>query len=210
MKLIKFCIEGFRGYKEKVCINISDLTSIIGKNDAGKSTILEAMDCFFNEVKMDAGDYNVELLIKEIRLTATFNNLPNDVIIDDTNIIKLSEEYLLDDEDCLTIEKLYKGANPANKETFIIAKHPSNNDCNDLLNLKITQLKERARSLGINLTDIDQTKKAEIRKKIWNNQELNFELQKILIKDEDTKKIADKIELFLPLYSLFKSDRPSV
>lgn len=209
MTLRQFCIEGFRGYQTKVCLDVSNLTAIIGKNDAGKSTILEAMDCFFNETKMDMGDYNIDMPIKEIRLSASFDNLPHEIVIDETNAISLADEYLLDSDGLFTIEKVYKGATPTNKETYVIANHPSNENLNDLLSLKISQLKDRARNLNINLNDIDQTKKSDIRKKIWESQELNLVTQKILIKDEDTKKIAEKIEFFLPLFSLFKSDRPS-
>ena len=92
---------------------------------------------------------------------------------------------------------------PSNKETFIIANHPSGDGIKDLLSLKIIPLKSRATELGIDLTSIDQTKKSEIRKKIWQKSDLNLELQKILIKDEDTKKIAEKIETYIPSFSLF-------
>ena len=210
MKLIRFCIKGFRGYREKTCVNLDDLTAIIGKNDAGKSTLLEAMDVFFNKVKMDAGDYNIDLGdIKEIRLTAIFDNLPNEVIIDETNPINLAEEYLLNTDGYLEIEKVYKGTSPSHKETYIIAYHPSNENVDDLLRLKITPLKTRARDLGVDLNGVNQTVKSEIRKRIWESTELEFEMQRILIKDEDTKKIGEKLEVIYPAYSLFKSDRPS-
>ena len=42
VKLISFGISGFRGFSENSMetINIGDLTALIGKNDAGKSTML--------------------------------------------------------------------------------------------------------------------------------------------------------------------------
>lgn len=209
MKLKKFCIEGFRGYKDKVCLEFDDLVTLIGKNDAGKSTVLEAMDTFFNGTKLDAGDYNIELQVKEIKLTAIFESLPSQLIIDETNHINLEDEYLLNSDGYLEIQKLYKGATPSNKESFIIANHPSNENLNDLLTLKITPLKARANSLGIDLTPIDQTKKSEIRQQIWQESDIELNLQKILIKDEDTKKISDKLEIYTPSFALFKSDRPS-
>jgi predicted ATP-dependent endonuclease of OLD family len=48
MRLIELRLKNFRCYKEEIKIKIDDLTCIIGKNDIGKSTILEALDCFFN------------------------------------------------------------------------------------------------------------------------------------------------------------------
>ena len=178
MKLIRFCIKGFRGYLGKTCIDLNDLTTVIGKNDSGKSTVLEAMDTFFNNTKMDAGDYNINLGdTKEIRLTAVFDNLPNEVVIDETNPINLAEEYLLNSDGYLEIEKVYRGASPSHKETYIIANHPSNKYYNNLLQLKITPLKNRAIDLNVDLDGVNLTIKSEIRKRIWENTELEFETQ---------------------------------
>ena len=59
MKLEKVIIENFRSYKNRIEINIDDLNVFVGRNDIGKSTILEALDIFFNEgkgiVKIDKG-----------------------------------------------------------------------------------------------------------------------------------------------------------
>ena len=48
MKLVKLKLRNFRGYKNEAIINIDSITALIGKNDAGKSTILEALEIFFN------------------------------------------------------------------------------------------------------------------------------------------------------------------
>jgi len=49
MRIAKIKIKNFRNYKDETSINLSDLTVFIGKNDVGKSTVLEALDIFFNE-----------------------------------------------------------------------------------------------------------------------------------------------------------------
>ena len=48
MKLKRLILENFRGYYGRTEIDFDDLTAFIGKNDVGKSTILEALDIFFN------------------------------------------------------------------------------------------------------------------------------------------------------------------
>ena len=48
MKIKKIILENFRRYKERTEIPLSDLTAFIGKNEAGKSSILEALDIFFD------------------------------------------------------------------------------------------------------------------------------------------------------------------
>lgn len=51
MRIKSLAISNFRSYYEEVKINFLDLTAIVGKNDIGKSTILEALDVFFNNGK---------------------------------------------------------------------------------------------------------------------------------------------------------------
>lgn len=55
MKLKTITIENFRCYKSPVTIAFDDLTTIVGRNDVGKSTVLEALEIFFNNdvVKID-------------------------------------------------------------------------------------------------------------------------------------------------------------
>ena len=52
VKLREIILKNFRGYYVETRITIDDLTALIGKNDVGKSTILEALDIFFNQSKL--------------------------------------------------------------------------------------------------------------------------------------------------------------
>lgn len=58
MRLTNFRIKNFRGYLDG-SIGISDLTTIVGANDAGKSTIFEALDIFLviQRLKIQIGMY---------------------------------------------------------------------------------------------------------------------------------------------------------
>lgn len=64
MKIKKIKLTNFRGYKDTTEIEFNDLTVFVGRNDIGKSTVLEALDLFFNEgkgiIKYDKADVNVE------------------------------------------------------------------------------------------------------------------------------------------------------
>ena len=64
MKIVSLKLFNFRGFKNETIINFDDLTALVGKNDIGKSTILEALDIFFNDgkgvVKIDKNDVNIE------------------------------------------------------------------------------------------------------------------------------------------------------
>ena len=48
MKIKKVILKNFRAYKDEVVIDFENLTTFVGKNDIGKSTVLEALDIFFN------------------------------------------------------------------------------------------------------------------------------------------------------------------
>lgn len=59
MKLAQVRIQNFRCYREEFEVRIDELTCIIAKNDAGKSTVLEALDAFFNLDKLDSEDRSI-------------------------------------------------------------------------------------------------------------------------------------------------------
>ncbi|HHZ94130.1 MAG TPA: DUF2813 domain-containing protein [Methylococcaceae bacterium] len=62
MRIKAIRLANFRSYKDEVTIDLNDLNVFVGKNDIGKSTILEALDIFFNEnkgvIKIDKDDVN--------------------------------------------------------------------------------------------------------------------------------------------------------
>ena len=63
MKIKTLRIKNFRSYHRETTVNFEDLTAFVGKNDMGKSSILEALDIFFNDskgiIKLDKDDVNV-------------------------------------------------------------------------------------------------------------------------------------------------------
>ena len=103
MRLKSFSLKNFRGYRNEVRINMSDLTVFVGRNDIGKSTILEALDIFFNDKSavspIELADVNKDAIISgdtETVFTAVFDNLPDTIIIDDSVSTTLQDEMLLD------------------------------------------------------------------------------------------------------------------
>jgi len=49
MRIKRLILKNFRIFKETTIIDFDNLTAFIGKNDIGKSTILDALDIFFKE-----------------------------------------------------------------------------------------------------------------------------------------------------------------
>ena len=64
MKLIGVQLKNFRGFRDSGRIPIGDMTAFVGENDVGKSTVLEALDVFFNgkdaETPLTGDDFNVD------------------------------------------------------------------------------------------------------------------------------------------------------
>jgi predicted ATP-dependent endonuclease of OLD family len=205
-------LTNFRGYKEELTIDINDLNVFVGKNDIGKSTILEALDIFFNEskgiIKIDKDDINKKSKEEgnnQIEISVTFENLPTTLIIDSTNTTTLKEEYLVNSDNNLEIIKKYPNA--GSEKVFIKANHPTAITCSDLLLKKIADLKKILTNNDINCED--KTKSAIIRKTIWEHYSDDLQLNSIEIDitKEDAKNIWEQLKNYMPLYSLFQSDR---
>ena len=212
MKLISIKLKNFRSYKEETTIDLDDLTAFVGKNDIGKSTVLEALDIFFNEgkgaIKLDKDDINKAALIEgdnSIYITTIFTDLPAQIIIDTTNQTTFASEYLLNTNNHLEVTKKYPNAGAA--KVFIKANHPTNPICSDLLLKKITDYRKIIKES--NIVCENQTINATNRNAIWTHFSDNLQLQEIDIdtSKEDAKNIWEKIQTYLPQYSLFQSDR---
>ncbi|HET7118041.1 MAG TPA: ATP-binding protein [Hanamia sp.] len=212
MKIKKIKIKNFRGYRDEVEIEFGDLTAFVGKNDIGKSTVLEALDIFFNEskgvIKLDKDDINKQAILEnenEIVISVCFEELPSEIVIDSTNETTLRAEYLLNSDNQLEIIKKYPNA--GKEKVFVRAHHPSNTNCKDLLQKKDSDLRTIIKNHGIECED--RNRNAIMRTAIWNHFNSDLELTDIEIdvSKGDTKSICDKLQNYLPLYSLFQSDR---
>ena len=212
MRIKQVKIENFRAYRDQVVIDFNDLTAFVGKNDVGKSTILDALDIFFNEgkgaVKIDPGDVNKHgsaVNNNEITISVVFDDLPSTLVIDISNETSLDAEYLLTSGNQLEVVKKYPGG--GKEKVFIKANHPANPKCSDLLLKKQNDLKKILDNNNIDCSD--RTKNAEMRAAIWSHFKNDLQLQNIEIDatKEDAKNIWTKLKDYLPLYALFQSDR---
>ena len=212
MKLQKLKIKNFRGYENLTEIEFGNLTTFVGKNDVGKSSILEALDIFFNDskgvIKLDKDDINKKGIANgdsEIVISACFEELPDEIIIDATNKTNLRNEYLLNSSNQLEIIK--KFPNAGTPKVFIKAYHPTNKTCSDLFHKKDNELRDLLNSLNINCED--KRKNSVMRIAIWNHfsSSLGLTEKEIDVTKGDTKSIWDRLQKYLPMYSLFQSDR---
>ena len=209
MKLKKLKIRNFRCYREEITISFDDLTALIARNDTGKSTILEALDAFFNLDKLESGDRSTGGANSvAVEITCVFQDVPPELVIDTDNKISPTHEYLLNQDGDLEVCKVYKGAALKCEEVTLSALHPTAENYNDLLNLTIAQLRKRGSDLGVDLSAVNQTIKSAIRHAIWTHV-ADSQLNKQLVDLDIKSSVWKQLQNILPLYQLFKADRPS-
>ncbi|SCC32488.1 ATP-binding protein [Gilliamella intestini] len=213
MKIAQLKLLNFRGYEDVTIKFANDFNLIIGKNDIGKSTILEAMEIFFNNdvVKVDINDLNVFSENKTMSIQISF--IPsNTTYTIDTIPTNIKNEYLLDQNGYLTIKKTWDCNNEklSSLKTTIISNYP-NNFTTPLVNLKITDLRKLLSEKYADVIDLDsinKNKSSEIRQAIYcATPHLTLEETEIDINKEDGKKIWTALQNDLPLFFLFQSDR---
>lgn len=212
MKLKRLRIRNFRCYKEEISIDIEDFTTFIGRNDSGKSTILDALALFFDEYKPDGDDACITGDKQDMRIICEFCDLPREIIIDTDHPTTLSGEWLLNSEDNLEIHRVFSGQNKTPKQTgiFAYANHPTTAKYSDLLYLKRNELQGRARELGVDLANVDQRVNSDLRRAIWGAApELSPVAMEIDLEKEDAKKIWSILSKQLPIFAIFHSDRKS-
>ena len=133
MKIAKLALRNFRGYS-KVDVDFDEnFNVIIGKNDIGKSTILEALEIFFNNetVKIDIDDCHVHTNERSMSIQVSF--LPEEKLYTiDTIPTDLNKEFLLDKNKLLSIKKTWdcskEKITATSLKTYIVAYYPTGFD----------------------------------------------------------------------------------
>jgi putative ATP-dependent endonuclease of OLD family len=209
MRLVGLRLKNFRAYKDEQYLRIEALTALVGRNDVGKSTIFEALGVFFEHesCKLEGTDRCVHNPPDmDIEITCLFSSLPAEIILDDSVRTTLAAEFLLNKDGLLEIKKRYSGEKPK-AEVFAIARHPVDVPLMDLLQKKNTELKRVADHLRVTG---DRRSNVELRAAIRSTViSPSFDDLEIPLNKEGAKEIWAALVPHLPLFAIFRSDRPS-
>ena len=212
MRLVGVGLTNFRAYAQETRIALDPFTVLIGRNDAGKSSVFDALDIFFNDAPIEKDDCSVGNNQTEVKISCVFDDLPPQLIIDEQYPTTLSAEYLLRADGKLEIVKVYNCAAAKGKHanTYSRALHPSAQGVDDLLGLKVAELRTRAQQRQVDLANTNQAIKAQLRQAIWN-QTANLSLidREVNLTKESGKEVWEQLQKHFPVYALFKSDRAS-
>ena len=215
MKLKKVRLKNFRGYLDTT-FSVDKLNVIIGKNDVGKSTVIDALDVYFNDASIEPSDLNVYADPSEtgsIEISCSFEVDPDERITLDSSentATTLKAEYLLNKENLLEISKKYECSNGRIKKPVvqIVARHSKNFE-KALICLKIQDLLKLANNKNISVPN--RNVKKEIRRAIFE-QYPNIEwvddfLISIDSKDGDIIPVFSKFKDDFPAFLIFRADR---
>jgi putative ATP-dependent endonuclease of OLD family len=212
MKLSRLRIRNFRCYKAEIAFDFDDMTAFIGKNDVGKSSVMDALDIFLNDGAPDKNDASKGGDGKDLTIICEFSALPGNPVIDEDSPTTFQAEHLLNAQGRLEIHKTYSGHTATPKCTGIaaFAIHPTADGVADLLQLKNADLKKRAKDLKVDLIGADPKVNAQLRERIRQAVgDLKLQAVFVPLNDENAKKAWDGIKSLLPLFAIFKSDRAS-
>ncbi len=214
MQIKKLKISNFRGIKEPQEIFFQDFNLIVGKNDAGKSTILKALDLFLNDKAFNIVDKNINADSTEVSIELLFSVENDSIIIDDNIPTSFREEGLLNQDNLLHIKKVWNVGSslkvPAPKVS-ILRKMYSENDFlvsteKELLTL-CSKYKISTRK-GNDSQYNNVEKRAKLRE-FYENNNIQYDFREDIFPTSGTsrlKKIADVIKSIVPIFEYFKAD----
>lgn len=219
MRLKSVKLTHFRGYRESTVIPIDEaMTGIVGRNDFGKSTILESLAIFFEAdgAKADKNDMNcfsLEEGAEQFEITCVFDDLPDSLVLDENVETSLAQEYLLNSQGALEIVKTFKAATGKLERTAIRCQHPSDPVLSTLLSLKMAELKKVGEQRAVAEAVADK-RVASLWRQAIRNATVAIECEETLLDVEkglstESKSIWGKIQDQLPTFALFKADRES-
>lgn len=219
MRLKAVKLTNFRGYRDTTTIPIDEaMTGIVGRNDYGKSTILEALAIFFevDGAKAEKSDMNCFSLAAgadRFEITCEFDGLPESLVLDENVATTLSDELLLNDAGALEIVKVFRASTGKRDLTAIRCEHPVDDRLRQLLGMKISELRLLGEELGVQDAVADRRVASHWRRAIRDVAAPVVCRETVLDVDKgfsnESKSIWAKIEDHLPTFALFKSDRES-
>lgn len=216
MRLSKVILHNYRCYSNDTLISIDNLTCIIGRNDVGKSSIMEALDAFFND-SINKSDLAAAALPddQKIEITCSFIDLPNEMVLDSSAPCDLDEEGLLNALKELEIKRVWDCSGKAlGKATFLHCNYYDAPEAADLLSMKKDSLKTYIQNNAISMleggkTTVNRDMRRAIRAhyNMVDRSEQYIKVDGNLSTEDNIKSIWKVLSDQLPIYALFKMDR---
>jgi len=194
MKIVDISIKNFRGIKFLEKLRIGTLSGVVGKNDAGKSIIMHALDYFFDDKKIEIKDiYKAAAIDDSIYIEIRFEG----------EKVRLLPPILKDEDGYLRIKKECNDREKAKLESYLVCNDFEEDTFNNLYQKTTSQINSIARTHGITepLENIHDLIEQLIRIGIDTN--ISRSMVSHLVKSSNLKSILEDV---IPKYSMFAAD----
>lgn len=212
MKLTEAAYENFRGIRDRVAVAYGQSSIFVGRNDAGKSTLLKGLDLFLNnsEALPDIANAFTDSTTCSIELA--FDGPFPDITIDEAVSTTLSDELLLDEGGRLRIRKEWDTSKSQIKPDTYIRRQCFGDD--DFLLETERQLitKCRANEINTQKANGEDFNNREKRSKLRAHfdaagKQRSYVWEKLPTSGNNrAKQIHDQVKLILPRFEYFRAD----
>ena len=212
MRIHSIAIRNYRPFKVLEETTLSKQATLVGKNDAGKSSILQAIQLFFedkpkieSEDVHDGADANDDVIIE-----IAFADFPETIQIEDGIETTLQEEMLLDQNRELRIRKTYPRADLTKVKISLITWDFQDDFFAGLANLRELELNKKCKEKDIDVTKAgrgitNKSRREELRAKA-REEGISIGKYELISPTGDLWKC---IKSFLPDFQLFESETPT-
>lgn len=210
-KVIMTDFKGVRGTKE---VKLNMFNSIVGRNDAGKSTILKAIDAVLNNKTLERADFNNLSENSQIIIDLWFDFKRKNITLGEEIITTVEDEELTNSEGFVVWRKTWNVTeeNVSRPKNLILRKVYQ--EGYDFIFKTETQLMAQCAASGIRTSkgNGDDYNNVEKRRKIrayniQNQIDFNYEFTEIPNSGTSKAKIfGDSIKKSLPSFQYFKAD----
>jgi predicted ATP-dependent endonuclease of OLD family len=207
MRISEFSAKNFRAFRIINTVRFGNLTTIVGQNDTGKSSILYALDVFFNEQKIEETDFHDKAPVDEfLEITVSFIDLPTEIELEEGVKTNFKEENLLNKDGELEITKVFSRKNPKKPKVFLMVLDYKENKFNNLCSLKEEQLNILGDELGLAMSKsgrsiTNKSKRSQLRS--YADQK---KIEKVCTKIEISEDLAKTIHSYFPVFELFRAE----
>jgi putative ATP-dependent endonuclease of the OLD family len=202
-------VENYGPFARLEEISFSSLSTIIGRNDAGKSHTLKALQLFFGKNKLEAGDvYDSADLADAVVIEVALTALP-ETLDYEGGALHLADERLLDASGRLRVRKTFPCAGPYDRPALaLIVQDFAAERFSGLLALKERELNERCLAAEIPLTEGKRKRPAAEKRAALREvaQAQHLPLVECVIPLSARDDLWKSIEAQLPRYELFETD----
>jgi predicted ATP-dependent endonuclease of OLD family len=207
MRIVKIAIKNFRALKELPEVTFNKLPTIVGKNDAGKSSILHALNIFFEKKDLEPSDFYHRCKEEdEVVITVPFTDLPGEIELEPGIKTNLEQENLLGSDKTLIISKRFKNIKKPKPLNCLIVEDFEEYDFQNLCSKKQNELNEIGKKYSIDFPKSGASITNKWRREVLREKAVEKGLTKREIEITPEEELFKKLWSLLPTYILFCCD----